>query len=1672
MEKNSMVQDLGSTTPSTPAGVPLSGNHLENVLISKHPEAMVFSDKNNKAFNIIFFGNNDIPKNFIAVADQCVRPTKYSFLGRTVIPNLVNAPKMDKNSKFVTVMKKNVSTRSVLFDLYPLYMQFVTSFVSYSKIKIKEAFESILIGIIKDFNQKSSNRKTVLILDETFTLNTYDLRSVKISSVIEFFRYLVMFHQTLEVPGLDAVLFYNSINGKFYPLTFAKKTYSTDGKADGESNSVNEPLVFNKQLIYKAIKDIQPDITEDSLNSDQQTTKIEQTTANLVEDKQAISNILTQLDSIDKNGVQQEVGSKATKSSKPVQVTITQAKEKLLQQIKDISNKYPGSTLQEKLHYIFSDKTATGTNAGATDNKVLVSTPDKKVTPNQVEKINLNLEEVNRIYNGSISFSDIEKHLVQQVFQPKDSVGLSEFSSMNKQSTEMFEKLDENVRDLTSAFSQDPDLKIEVKGITNKLVETNRDRFIEYNVKIQHDYGITTKKPYTITFRVPAPIDDKYLKIGGNSYIMIQQLFPQPIQKVSNTMARLYTHYNVTSVFLKGSRLDSKDFKNIEKEFFDSLLSNKMINRSDLVPLDIKAKELLLDYNCPLTVSELQYNVTKPFKIDFLNEVMVSAGGASGEDGEKERRLMFYTHETGAGGAGTDKEFAYITKTNDDIVYYNNGDYNTFPKSKINEFLINLYNNYSKKTFGDKFDILKKSKSSQPQFMIKISGNNIPVVVYNILNRGWEESFKFLGISYNFSDKKANTPDGNNYSIKFKNGYVNMFPHSLYEIYMVNGILSKKNQLREVDFDAKSITLLDDIYNELIGEYKLQALKLSRYKIIDSTSAKLLKELGYSDDIFTIYSKIMPNLIMDREQIANLDINNFRLRMSEVVSHFMYNQIQQSVAYFKKRAHGNSNAKIDINKDFIISNLQSAGIMQYTKSMNPLEELLISTKVTKTGVGNTKKSQVTLERRDLNDSYFGTISPTTTNEYSGIGSNQTLTLGSKIKDKFGNIVTQPFGNNNNSFENLSVSEALNPFMEYNDTTRAIMGNQQTSQFVELENADEPLVQTGFEAIVPHLLSSRFAKKAKKDGKVVKITDSPTKTIQLQYKDGTKETIDIGMLKTRTKRGIFIPSEYVVQVGVGQSVNKGQILASTNSIKSGKLAIGKNLVVAELPYLGMNYEDGWVATNILKEKYKSSILTKMVIQIPSNCKIQKFNLGAFVTKHSLPTETGDLLIEYQKDNFRAEGIDDGDDFDSDNGDDVLTGLVQKGKTIKYFSPGGEIKDIVIKINDKVGLPKEVTNLHNILSTPLQYRLDSCKKSSGEVNEQVRCLGHIENLDMLTIGGHKINNIEYTGAIIELYILTENPVRNGSKFILSNSGGKGTIQYMIPEGKEPVAMSSHLKIDFIGTPLSIIGRKSPNIIFNMYLGKVMYFLNLKAKDLVGAGATGAGVGAAKTIKDLEKMVTEVYKILDNTNDHFIIKNIETFFKQDPNQIIKMLKNSDPLNKPLFPAIVPPFKNHLDISNIEQAAKLLGVQLNEKVYIPENGSVTETEVVVGILPVFMLEHFPKAMSSTRGAINVKDQFISGQGISGSQEGKGAIKVGLYDMYAILSKNGGGNKQQGNLIKELHSLKSDAVASKRKYINSLLYKNELPNVNITDPVEEVDTKTKNWISAMFYGCGLEPDF
>ena len=720
--------------------------------------------------------------------------------------------------------------------------------------------------------------------------------------------------------------------------------------------------------------------------------------------------------------------------------------------------------------------------------------------------------------------------------------------------------------------------------------------------------------------------------------------------------------------------------------------------------------------------------------------------------------------------------------------------------------------------------------------------------------------------------------------------------------------------------------------------------------------------------------------------------------------------------------------------------------------------MMLSQKIVKTGIGNVKKSQVTLARRDLNPSYFGVISPTATNEYGGIGSNQTLTNGTTIKDRFGTIKTKAYNNEDNPFNMLAPVESLTPFFERDDTTRRIMGNQQTGQFTQLENPDEPLVQTGFESYIPWLVSDRFTKKSKIHGTCqFEKSSGILKIIGTGSDIGKTQIVSLKHARSRTKRGVYLLNKYTPTVNEGQSVKLNTILAATDSLKTGKLAVGKNLVIAEMPYNGMNYEDGWVISGAtVPQKYSNKYLQKLTMMIPDNVKITK--LG--IEKNKI-TQPGDILLEFQKEDYHIQNLD--LDLERNDSDDILYGLEQHRGTSKYFSPGGKILDFVVRLNTQKPDAK-IKTLWNESIKDLNVLKGYCELESKNIEDpkarnqaQMDCLGNVDGIASLAIGGHKIGGEEPGTGIIEVFIERENPISNGSKFTLGNSGGKGTVQYIIPPGKEPVAIESQLKIDFIPTSLSIIKRKNPSIIFNMYLGKCMFSINELMKGMLKE--------KPDDITRIESFILGCYALIDKTTDNSITKEIESFFKQDKVRIQKAINQSNSLSKPLFAGIVPPFMNSINMRDIVRLSKHIGIPLKEKVMIPENGpngSITMKKVPVGILNVFLLEHFPHTQGSVRGSMYVKSSIVTGQGSSGSKDRKGATKAGLYDLYSILTK------RPYYLIKELHSLKSDAKMAKHQYNKQIF--DGIGSPSIADiKLTKDDTTTKNYIEALFLGAGLK---
>ena len=155
---------------------------------------------------------------------------------------------------------------------------------------------------------------------------------------------------------------------------------------------------------------------------------------------------------------------------------------------------------------------------------------------------------------------------------------------------------------------------------------------------------------------------------------------------------------------------------------------------------------------------------------------------------------------------------------------------------------------------------------------------------------------------------------------------------------------------------------------------------------------------------------------------------------------------------------------------------------------------------------------------------------------------------------------------------MSVSASLIPFLEHDDANRALMGSNMQRQAVPLIKTEAPLIGTGMERIVGR--DSRVSIVAKHDG-VVENVDA--NRIILKYeetRDGEEPVtkIDVyNLLKFRRSNQDTCINQRVI-VRKGDYVKKGEVLADGPSTDRGELALGKNVVVAFMPWRGYNYED--------------------------------------------------------------------------------------------------------------------------------------------------------------------------------------------------------------------------------------------------------------------------------------------------------------------------------------------------------------------------------------------------------------------------------------------------------------------------------------------------------------------
>jgi DNA-directed RNA polymerase subunit beta len=166
---------------------------------------------------------------------------------------------------------------------------------------------------------------------------------------------------------------------------------------------------------------------------------------------------------------------------------------------------------------------------------------------------------------------------------------------------------------------------------------------------------------------------------------------------------------------------------------------------------------------------------------------------------------------------------------------------------------------------------------------------------------------------------------------------------------------------------------------------------------------------------------------------------------------------------------------------------------------------------------------------------------------------------------------------------VGVSAALIPFLEHDDANRALMGSNMQRQAVPLVRTEPPIVATGMEEVVAR--NSSMVIRSEFDGTVLY---SDGRIIRIQPDDPEEEVQEYTLRKfVGLNERTCLNQKTIVKEG--EHVKKGQVIADGAATRNGELALGKNVLVAFMPWGGYNYEDAIIVSEkLVRDDYYTSI----------------------------------------------------------------------------------------------------------------------------------------------------------------------------------------------------------------------------------------------------------------------------------------------------------------------------------------------------------------------------------------------------------------------------------------------------------------------------------------------------
>lgn len=373
----------------------------------------------------------------------------------------------------------------------------------------------------------------------------------------------------------------------------------------------------------------------------------------------------------------------------------------------------------------------------------------------------------------------------------------------------------------------------------------------------------------------------------------------------------------------------------------------------------------------------------------------------------------------------------------------------------------------------------------------------------------------------------------------------------------------------------------------------------------------------------------------------------------------------------------------------------SSQLSQFMDQTNPLSELTHKRRMSALGPGGLHRKRAGFEVRDVHHTHYGRICPIETPEGPNIGLITSLACYGRI-NQYG-LIESPYRTvnkgtvsteveyltadkeddyivaqanapleKNGKFSNdlvacrlrgdfpqknpndinfmdiapaqvVSISTALIPFLEHDDANRALMGSNMQRQAVPLLVPEAPIVATGIEGAVAK--DSGAALTAQRGGVVASVWSNQ---IAVYTDDGD---VDVYRLRKYMRSNQDTCVNQIPLVTVGQKVKKGDVVCDGPSTEQGELALGKNLVVAFMPWEGYNFEDAI----LLSEKLVREDLFTSIHISEFQVEARDTKLGAEEITRDIPNVGADALVNLDENGIIRPGAEVGPG-------DVLVGKV--------------------------------------------------------------------------------------------------------------------------------------------------------------------------------------------------------------------------------------------------------------------------------------------------------------------------------------------------------------------------------------------------------------------------------